>query len=627
MINYFNKNSLSHSPRHWQKKASIFLLFSGLFSMGNALAQEIILTFEGHTDSIESVAISNDGNTILSGSHDNTIKSWNLETGEEIQTFQGPTDFVMAVAFSSDDNTVLSGSADNTIKAWNKAGQKLDSFQDDFAGWFYSIAFSPTQNQALLSTSSDNTLKLWDTENGNETGTLKGHQDWVYLVVFSPDGNKALSASEDGTMKVWDIENEEEAQSFEVEHIWAAAFSPDGSQILTGGDDGTITQWDATTGVELNTLQGHTSRVYAVAFSADGSQAVSGDGQGTINIWDIAQGKAISTYEAHNDIVSSVTFLATDNNKVLSASYDNTIKLWDLTATPTETDETESGETEGNETEGSETEGSETEGSETEGNETESGETEGNETEGNETEGNETEGNETEGSETESDETEIQQPLVQFEASATSGTAPLTIELEASASTSASSDIVSYQWFASHVWDEQVTLTASGSTANLTFEQAGEYTLMLTVKDKEGRTSFDVQTIVVGNLAHVKFKGLDSNYTIGERIVVDLNVNAPTQEAVDLWVVVRLPSGELVYRMPTNNEDEEAIFSYEPVSFKTSVDTSKNQKVMTYTVYEKMGGNYTLYAFYVVAGKNPLEDGFDVLRSNLMFEETTLVNE
>ena len=612
MINYFNKNSLSHSPRHWQKKASIFLLFSGLFSMGNVLAQEIILTFEGHTDSIESIAISNDGNTILSGSHDNTIKSWNLETGEEIQTFQGPTDFVMAVAFSSDDNSVLSGSADNTIKAWDKTGKETNSFQDDFAGWFYSIAFSPTQNQALLSTSSDNTLKLWDTENGNETGTLKGHQDWVYLVVFSPDGNKALSASEDGTMKVWDIENEEEIQSFEVEHIWAAAFSPDGSQILTGGDDGTITQWDATTGVELNTLQGHTSRVYAVAFSADGSQAVSGDGQGTINIWDIAQGKAISTYEAHTDLVSSVTFLATDNNKVLSASYDNTIKLWDLTATPTETDETESDETESGETEGNETENGETEGSETE-----SGETEGSETEDNETEGNETEGSEI----------EIQQPLVQFAVSATSGTAPLTIELEASASTSASSDIVSYQWFASHVWDEQVTLTASGSTANLTFDQAGEYTLMLTVKDKEGRTSFDVQTIVVGNLAHVKFKGLNSDYAVGERIVVDLNVNAPTQEAVDLWVVVRLPSGELVYRMPTDNEDEEAIFSYEPVSFKTSVDTSKNHKVMTYTVYEKMGGNYTLYAFYVVAGKNPLADGFDVLRSNLMFEETTLVNE
>jgi len=549
-----NKNSFSHSLGHGQQ----LLLLSLLFSMGNALALENRQTFEGHTDSIESIAISNDSNTILSASHDNTIKLWNLETGEEIQTFQGHTDFVMGAAFSSDDNTVWSGSADNTLKVWDKTGQETDTFQGDWAGFFYSIAFSPTRKQALLSTSSDNLLKFWDTETGHETGTLKGHQDWVYLIVFSPDGNKALSASEDGTMKVWDIEKKAEAQNFQVEHIWAAAFSPDGRQILTGGDDGTITRWDATTGAELDTFQGHTSRVYAVAFSSDGSQAVSGDGKGTIKVWDIEQNKAIDSYQAHSDIVTSVAFLATDNNQVLSASYDNTIKLWELTATPAETEE--------------------------------------------------------------------QPPQVQFDVSATSGTAPLTIELDASAGTSASNDIVSYQWFASHVLDQQITLTASGSKANLTFDQAGEYTLTLIVKDKEGRTSFDAQTIMVGDLAHVKFNGLNSNYTIGERIVVALNVNAPSQETVDLWVVVRLPSGQLVYRMPTDNEEEDARFSDSPRPFKTSVDASKNHPAMRYTVYENMVGNYTLYAFYVVVGKNPLEEGFDVLRSNLLFEETTLVN-
>jgi WD40 repeat protein len=569
-VNYFYLKNLSPLFGHGKKLGLLFLGLSGLpLMLGNVAAQEAILTLNGHTNSVESMTLSNDGQTVLSASHDNTVKLWNLDTGEEMQTFQGHADLVMAAGFSPDGSTVVSGSADNTIKVWDiTTGEATDTFQEELAGWFYSIAFSPTREHALFSSSADNVPNLWNSETGNEIGTFKGHDNWVYSVTFSPDGDQALSASEDGTMKVWDIENREEMQSFAVDHIWAAAFSPDNRQLLTGGDDGTLTLWGVENGNQLDSFQGHTSRVYAVAFSTDGSQAVSGDADGTIKVWNLTQGKAIKTFSAHPDIVSAIAFVPNNDNQVLSASYDNTLKLWDLTATPTDTGETETDETE-----------------------------------------------------------KVQQPLVQFEISATSGLAPLTLDLDASTSTSTSSEIVSYEWFASHLWDEQITLTASGSTANLTFDQAGEYTLMLIVKDQEGRTSFEVQTIVVGELALVKFKGLNSRYTVGERIVVDFKVNAPVQETVDLWSVVRLPSGQLLYRTPTDNDNEDAIFSAEPQPFKTAVDTSKNHRVMTHPVQKGMEGNYTLYGFYVEQGKNPLEDGLEVLRSNLMFEETTLVNE
>jgi WD40 repeat protein len=55
----------------------------------------------------------------VSGSDDNTIKLWNVETGQEIRTLKGHDNSVSSVNFSPDGKTLVSGSADNTIKLWN----------------------------------------------------------------------------------------------------------------------------------------------------------------------------------------------------------------------------------------------------------------------------------------------------------------------------------------------------------------------------------------------------------------------------------------------------------------------------------------------------------------------------
>ena len=57
-------------------------------------------TLTGHTDNVRSVAFSPDGETIASGSFDDTIKIWNARTGAEILTLTGHTGAVKSVAFS-----------------------------------------------------------------------------------------------------------------------------------------------------------------------------------------------------------------------------------------------------------------------------------------------------------------------------------------------------------------------------------------------------------------------------------------------------------------------------------------------------------------------------------------------
>jgi WD40 repeat protein len=79
---------------------------------------------------------------VISGSDDNTVKVWNLETGEEQFTLLGHSSFVRAVSVTADGTRVISGSWDNTVKVWNlETGEEIATFIGDSS--FSSCAVAP----------------------------------------------------------------------------------------------------------------------------------------------------------------------------------------------------------------------------------------------------------------------------------------------------------------------------------------------------------------------------------------------------------------------------------------------------------------------------------------------------
>ena len=78
--------------------------------------QKPLLEVQGHVDRVYSVAFSPDGNWVLSGSGDHTIRIWDARTGEEvIEPLKGHTKYVSSVSFSPDGTHIVSGSGDKTI--------------------------------------------------------------------------------------------------------------------------------------------------------------------------------------------------------------------------------------------------------------------------------------------------------------------------------------------------------------------------------------------------------------------------------------------------------------------------------------------------------------------------------
>ncbi|MBX9257219.1 WD40 repeat domain-containing protein [Desmonostoc muscorum CCALA 125] len=117
-------------------------------------------TLMGHSHIVCSLAISTDGKLLVSGSWDQTIKIWQLETGELLHTLKGHRDRVYAIALSPDEQIIASGSADQTIKLWHlQTGELLGTFTGH-GNIVTALAFTAS-GEMLVSGSLDKTIKIW----------------------------------------------------------------------------------------------------------------------------------------------------------------------------------------------------------------------------------------------------------------------------------------------------------------------------------------------------------------------------------------------------------------------------------------------------------------------------------
>ena len=117
-----------------------------------------------HPGGVYSIAISSDGQHIVSGSSDHTVYVWNIMTGEIVSgPFSGHSSSVTSVAFSPDGQHIVSGSFDKTICVWNTmTGELVAGPFSGHSSWVTSVAFSP-DGQHIVSGSKDQAIYLWNT--------------------------------------------------------------------------------------------------------------------------------------------------------------------------------------------------------------------------------------------------------------------------------------------------------------------------------------------------------------------------------------------------------------------------------------------------------------------------------
>ena len=302
-------------------------------------------TIKGHTDFVSSVAFSPDGQTLASGSWDDTIRLWNPRTEEHLATLTGHADRVTSVAFSPSSNMLVSGSWDKTVRFWNPNTRK--HIRNTYSQYttnetFTSVVAADADGDSywFASGSLDNDVWLWygyGLTQYTKKYDLSGHTHDVSSVAFSADERTLASGSHDNTVKLWYVSSRKLRTTFKghTDFVTSVAFSPDGRTLASGSWDNTIILWDVSTGKSTVVLKGHTDRVLSVAFSPDGRTLASGSDDQTIRLWNVATGQQRDTLLGHTSGVTAVAFSLDRRTLASAGGWDNTVRLWDLSPVPT----------------------------------------------------------------------------------------------------------------------------------------------------------------------------------------------------------------------------------------------------------------------------------------------------
>jgi WD40 repeat protein len=311
-----------------------------------------VQTLKGHSESVRRVAISPDGQMLASGSADQTIKLWNLETGKLLYTLEGHSSLVVSVAFSPDGKTLASSNTlavgDGNIKLWDVETGKLQrALGEGLLSLNAScVTFSPDGQTLASGHTVDAKINLWDLRSGKVRHTLRAHAWEVKSVAFSSDGQLLVSGGLDGAIQIWNWRTRELLRTLNrpspsdliasvvscfdssVGAIWSVAISPDGQMIASGGFDQPIMLWNAGTGKLVRTLTEHSGTVRSVTFSANGKLLASGGDDKTLRIWNYQTGELLQTL-GHSGPVHCVAF-SPDGQTLISGSADTTIKVWHI---------------------------------------------------------------------------------------------------------------------------------------------------------------------------------------------------------------------------------------------------------------------------------------------------------
>ncbi|KAG1811644.1 WD40-repeat-containing domain protein [Suillus variegatus] len=167
--------------------------------------------------------------------------------------------------------------------------------------------------------------------------TLNGHGNLIQSISYFPDGQRMISGSEDKTARQWDLKagkEIEDSRSICENEVRAVGVSRDGRWVVTstGGGDRSSAELKACeveTG-NVKTFKGHSRRIRCIDISMDSKLLASGSDDQTARIWSLGTGKLVAGPFKSIDWVGAVR-LSTNSKKLAVKSWLGTyIEIWDV---------------------------------------------------------------------------------------------------------------------------------------------------------------------------------------------------------------------------------------------------------------------------------------------------------
>lgn len=332
----------SHSQFPWQGCKQAFIAMTLLCLESNAVWANEPKILKGHQDTVRVLRFSPDSKTLASGSDDNSVRFWDLDTFQTKQAWPDHERDIWDMAFSPDGRTLsVLGFGEGHCKSWDFQAKKAGPRIAPKSFYVTCMDYSKDGKVLAFGTSSNACAVLWDRAQRKVVRELRAYSNTdfekrvvgVELVAISPNGKTLAVANWDGSIHLWDLKTAKirkkiQAQEATTEYM---KWSPNNQWLATcgAGQDGNSVQiWSVASGKRKVELIGHEPAILGtidgLLFSANGRTIATVGGK-TVKLWDVESGKCLKT----SKIQTYLEAVFSPDRKWLAATrMDKEIHLW-----------------------------------------------------------------------------------------------------------------------------------------------------------------------------------------------------------------------------------------------------------------------------------------------------------
>ncbi len=370
-------NALVFSPdgdsviaaRNLLREGSIYVL-----DVWNSATGAKMASVPAHRDAVEhgglvsGIAVAPNGQLVVSGSHDHSIRLWDFGARQCVARLYGNPSEVWAVAFAAHGQGIISGAKDGTVRIWTTNRTEREQL---YQGSWAPVKFSQ-DGRALAVIDAQSRFALLNLKTGEVEEQLQLTKRLLWTGAISDDLQTLVEPLGEGGIRVWDLRTRESVElGRELRKPWAA-IAPDGSALLAGGGGSTL-WWNlralsepplrmegkgalfSRNGAALVTLHDGYFKVWeakarslkakfpvqadfgfatSLALSDDGRVLAIGsnpmtESENAVHLWETGTGKLLGTCRGHTQGVRWLA-LTPDGETLASVSDDSTLRFWNV---------------------------------------------------------------------------------------------------------------------------------------------------------------------------------------------------------------------------------------------------------------------------------------------------------
>lgn len=332
--------------------------------------------FSTHIEYANTVSFNRQGTELVSGGDDSVIRFWNSSNGQQKKVYSGHLAPITELAISPDGTHAASASRDHSVRIWNISNQYASQMVRAHLDLPTAVDFSPDGSR-MVTAGYDNAIKIWSTGDRKSIRSLCDDGVIFSCVRYQPDGRQLTGCRTDGLVFVWSVDEQQTVSAAKTfiahDHATWMSYRANGKQFVTVGHDGFVKVWDSQSFEPVHSRKVHDQPVTSVAFSPDGQLVLSSDRSGMIRIWELetdtiryetvrkstpvleagahvafssdgrligfennenieirdTHGQLIQTLIGHTGGIPGID-IDWNSTRLISASYDGTVRLWDL---------------------------------------------------------------------------------------------------------------------------------------------------------------------------------------------------------------------------------------------------------------------------------------------------------